>query len=605
MVLDYDYDAEGKLESVTEIIEGVEGATTRYAYDERDQVTAITQSGNGTSEKRVEFNYSPTGQFEGIRRYSDVDGSQLVASTDYAYDEHNRLDRLAHSNSEGSETAFYDFGYDDANRITQIIDVDGTTDYGYDQTNQLISADHSDVDNPDESYDYDKNGNRTQSSQHGNDYITGENNQLDTDGVYTYTYDDQGNMIRQEEIASGNIRTFEWDYRNRLVAVIDETAGVEIQRVNYVYDVMGRRISKTVDADGVGSAETVTTYFVYDHDSVVLEFVGQNTTPIQRYFHGPQVDQVLAQDNGSDQPQWLLADHLGSVHDVISNSGTVLNHIAFDSFGNILNQTDDNLSTRYLFTGREFDEETGVYYYRSRYYHSDIGQFISQDRIGFEGGDSNLYRYALNSPVVYSDPSGEKVYMMYRSFVSLDGPGINSILEAQAALLAPQMHTSLLLVPDDPCYFHTNYGNEFPNNSTSATISGWNAPSENSKYGGQRLTVEFNTQQDALQYQWGFIEVQSNGESDTKFISKLLDLAIGYRNLTDAQEAPYSAIPNTRMFYGPGRPRYESYNSNSFISGLIIGSGGTPPEIPLAGFVAPGYNKPLDFPYELPSFLRN
>ena len=119
------------------------------------------------------------------------------------------------------------------------------------------------------------------------------------------------------------------------------------------------------------------------------------------------IDQVLAQDNGTGQPQWLLADHLGTVHDVIDNNGTVLNHITFDSYGNVLNQTDDTFSTRYLFTGREFDTETGLYYYsskvlhyyyRARYYNSEIGQFISEDPISFGGGDSNLYRYVQNRP---------------------------------------------------------------------------------------------------------------------------------------------------------------------------------------------------------------
>ena len=407
VVLDYDYDAEGKLESVTEIIEGVEGATTSYDYDERDQVKSITQSGNGTSDKRVEFDYSPTGQFEDIRRYSDVEGTQLVASTDYDYDEHNRLDRLAHSNSEGSETAFYNFGYDAANRITQIVDVDGTTDYDYDQTNQLISADHSDADNPNESYDYDKNGNRTQSSQHGDDYVTGANNQLESDGVYTYTYDDQGNMIRQEEIASGNIRTFEWDYRNRLVAVTDETARVETQRVEYVYDVMGRRIAKTVDADGAGSDEAITTHFVYDRDNVSLEFVGQNATPTQRYLYGPQVDQVLAQEDNAGQVLWLLSDHLGTVKDLVDDTGNVLNHRTYDSYGNLIAQSNAEFSSRYGFTGRELDEETGLYYYRARYYHSGIGLFISQDPIGFDGRDMNLYRYVKNNPLSWTDPSGK------------------------------------------------------------------------------------------------------------------------------------------------------------------------------------------------------
>ena len=412
VVLDYDYDAEGKLESVTEIIEGVEGATTSYDYDERDQVTSITQSGNDTSDKRVEFDYSPTGQFEDIRRYSDVEGTQLVASTDYDYDEHNRLDRLAHSNREGAETAFYDFGYDEANRITQIIDVDGTTDYDYDQTHQLISADHSDVNNPDETYNYDKNGNRTQSSQHGNDYVTGANNQLETDGVYTYIYDDQGNMIRQEEIASGNIRTFEWNYRNRLVAVIDETAGVETQRVEYVYDVMGRRIAKTVDADGAGSDEAITTHFVYDRDNVSLEFVGQNATPTQRYLYGPQVDQVLAQEDNSGQTLWLLSDHLGTVKDLVDATGNILNHRTYDSYGNLIAQSNAEVSSRYGFTGREFDGEAGIHYYRARYYNSEIGQFISQDPIGFDGGDSNLYRYVNNSPIDSIDPSGLATFIV-------------------------------------------------------------------------------------------------------------------------------------------------------------------------------------------------
>jgi RHS repeat-associated protein len=60
----------------------------------------------------------------------------------------------------------------------------------------------------------------------------------------------------------------------------------------------------------------------------------------------------------------------------------------------------------YGFTGREWDKETGLYYYRARYYDPKGGRFISKDPIGFEGGDVNLYRYVGNDPVDWVDPSG-------------------------------------------------------------------------------------------------------------------------------------------------------------------------------------------------------
>ncbi|MFM5961553.1 MAG: RHS repeat-associated core domain-containing protein, partial [Dolichospermum sp.] len=61
----------------------------------------------------------------------------------------------------------------------------------------------------------------------------------------------------------------------------------------------------------------------------------------------------------------------------------------------------------YLFTGREFDKETGLQYNRARYYNQATGRFLSEDPIAFKSGDVNLYRYALNSPIKFNDPSGK------------------------------------------------------------------------------------------------------------------------------------------------------------------------------------------------------
>jgi hypothetical protein len=85
------------------------------------KVLGVAQSGTGVDDNRVDFTYAPVEQFEFISRYSDLAGNNLVANTTYTYNDHNRLDRLGHSNG-SSEVAFYDFAYDDRNLLTQVTD---------------------------------------------------------------------------------------------------------------------------------------------------------------------------------------------------------------------------------------------------------------------------------------------------------------------------------------------------------------------------------------------------------------------------------------------------------------------------------------------------
>jgi RHS repeat-associated protein len=117
------------------------------------------------------------------------------------------------------------------------------------------------------------------------------------------------------------------------------------------------------------------------------------------------VDQVLAVEQ-SGQTQWYLADHQGSVRQIVDNAGNLLNQIGYDSFGNITSQTNPSVTFRFGYTGREWDGETGQYYYRARYYDAGVGRFLSQDPIGFNAGDANLYRYVGNGPTNATDPWG-------------------------------------------------------------------------------------------------------------------------------------------------------------------------------------------------------
>jgi RHS repeat-associated protein len=68
---------------------------------------------------------------------------------------------------------------------------------------------------------------------------------------------------------------------------------------------------------------------------------------------------------------------------------------------------DSQAGNIYGFTGREFDSESHLYYYRARYYDPSLGRFLTADPIGFASGDTNFYRYVLNNPNIYKDPSGK------------------------------------------------------------------------------------------------------------------------------------------------------------------------------------------------------
>jgi RHS repeat-associated protein len=101
-------------------------------------------------------------------------------------------------------------------------------------------------------------------------------------------------------------------------------------------------------------------------------------------------------------PSYFHADGLGSVVMATNASGSVTLARQYDAWGML----DTGASEPgYAFTGREWDPEAGLYYYRARYYEPASGRFISGDPIGF-GGGLNFYAYAGGNPVVTGDPTG-------------------------------------------------------------------------------------------------------------------------------------------------------------------------------------------------------
>ncbi len=173
-------------------------------------------------------------------------------------------------------------------------------------------------------------------------------------------------------------------------------------------------------SNGTGPAEVVEK-FVYNGQHIAMVFDDDGTLT-HRYMYRPGIDMNLA-DEAFDGTSgnfldlyWMLGDHQGSVTSVLShNSGQTsvvqqLAYTAFGAIGSIQDGQGNNLTTgpisRFAYTGREFDPETGDYYYRARYYDPQSGRFRSQDPIGFAAGDMNLYRYVGNSSPNFVDPSG-------------------------------------------------------------------------------------------------------------------------------------------------------------------------------------------------------
>src|SRR5207248_389467 len=117
-----------------------------------------------------------------------------------------------------------------------------------------------------------------------------------------------------------------------------------------------------------------------------------------------------------EETVFYLTDHLGTVHDLANVPSNLVNRIEYSSFGNVVFQANQAAGDRFLFTGREYDMETGRYYYRTRTYDPQAGRFLEQDSLRFQAGDVNLNRYLDNNPLALTDPTGQSPLVTYTLF---------------------------------------------------------------------------------------------------------------------------------------------------------------------------------------------
>lgn len=226
------------------------------------------------------------------------------------------------------------------------------------------------------------------------DLATGKNQLLQ------HQYDAAGNMVEASAYA--------YDAEGRL----SSAAGVV-----YSYDGDGRRVKKS----------TGTLYWTGTGTEALFE-TDANGTWTEEYvlFGGRRV----AQRSSTGAVKYYLGDHLGSTRVVVSGTGQVLQDMDYFPYGRVASGASE---TKYLFTGKERDAESGLDYFGARYYGSTMGRFLSPD--DFTGGpvdvfspadpnppgplpyaditnpqSLNKYSYTYNNPLRYTDPDGHDIW---------------------------------------------------------------------------------------------------------------------------------------------------------------------------------------------------
>jgi RHS repeat-associated protein len=406
----YDYDYVGNLLSMQSSF-----GNLFYSYNGNNQLTALSNS----SGDNFSFNYDDVGRLTRLTRPNGY--------SDFSYNNSGQLASIEHRLN-GVIKSFNQYQYDQRNFITQKTTQAAAFDYQYDNNSQLISAT-----NPlgaTENFTYDNLGNRLTDNSGSYSYDT-KFQKLQSDALFNYFYDNNGNLIRKyPKDTTKPAYKYTYSSTNQLIRfeVLENMAGQVIKQADYKYDVLGRRIQKQV-TDLQNSSSSFTRRYLYNGDNIFIEMDEDNDVLARYTYSHLTPDDFLSADITSDGQSaglaqvsgkyYALKDHLNSITDFSNTTGNVVQSYQYTSFGKIVSIKDGSgvdvssspkVSLSFTYTGRELDAESGIYYYRARFYDSSIGRFLQADpdpgKISLPSTLLTKYIYTANNPVMHNDPTG-------------------------------------------------------------------------------------------------------------------------------------------------------------------------------------------------------
>ncbi len=434
-----------------------DGTSTNYTYDAGNRITQVQEKNAGgsvtatigrtydgldrltqevTAQGTVNYTYDNASR----RATMTVVGQTQVV---YTYDNANRLTNIQQG------TSNIVIGYDDADRRTSVTYPNtNSVTYGYNVASELTSLTYKQGTTTlgTLTYTYDAAGNRIKT---GGTFARSNlppiltttsynaNNQQTAFGATTETFDLNGNLATFTD-ASGTT-TYTWNARNQLRGI--SRTGLT---ASFTYDSFGRRTGKTINA--------TTTNFVYDGLNPVQEKNGAAVNA--NLLTGLGIDEFFTRTDGVGVRS-LLPDALGSTVALGDATGTLQTQYTYEPFG-FVSQTGAASTSSYKYTGRE-DDGSGLYYYRARYYQPRLQRFVSEDPIGFAGGDLNVYAYVGDNPMMYSDPFGllsVEIPLLPQNEVNL----LAGLGDALLLGLGDDLRALLGINVIDPCDDYYQYG---------------------------------------------------------------------------------------------------------------------------------------------------
>jgi RHS repeat-associated protein len=246
-----------------------------------------------------------------------------------------------------------------------------------------------------EAYSYDAAGNRTGETStalgitRSSTYDSEDH--LLTAGADTYAFSADG-FLTTRHTAEGT-STFDYSTRGELLSA----ALPDGRTVSYDYDPLGRRIAKRIDGN-------LTEKYLWANATTLLAVLAPDGSIRQRFTYAD--DRVPLSVETSSGTYYLSCDQVGSLRTVADASGSPVKEITYDSFGNVISDSNPAFRLPFGFAGGLADADTGLTKFGARDYDPATGRWTAKDPIDFAGGDANLYGYCLGDPVGWVDSDG-------------------------------------------------------------------------------------------------------------------------------------------------------------------------------------------------------